>query len=123
MAKLLYQNITYKIIGALFETYNTLGYGYQEKYYQRALEEEFRKRKLLYEKELPIKLTYNNTNIGRYFIDFLIEKKIILEIKVANGLYQKDMNQVLAYLKTKQFKLGILAIFSKKGLKYKRIIN
>ena len=117
------KDLTYKIIGVLYEAYNNLGFGYQEKYYQRAIGEELKKEGLRYKKELINKVEYNKKIIGRYFVDFLIEDRVILETKVANDFYQKDINQILAYMKHFDIKLGILSIFTKNGVKVKRLIN
>ena len=73
------------------------------------------------EKSLLIKFLGENPVFK--IVDFLIENKIVLEIKVAQDFYQKDINQLLSYLKFKNFELGILAIFTKEGIKYKRILN
>lgn len=70
-----------------------------------------------------MKLEYNGRVIGRYFIDFVIEDKIALEIKVANDFYTKDIKQLLSYLKSKNLKFGILIIITKDGMRYKRFVN
>jgi len=123
MAKLIYPDLSYKMVGILFTVYNDLGYGYQEKYYQRAVSEELKKAKLSYRRERKALIKYRDRIIGRYFIDFVIENKIVVEIKVANSFYKKDINQVLGYLKATGLKLGILFIFTKCSLKFKRIVN
>lgn len=113
---------TYKIIGSSYNVYNRLGYGYQEKYYQRAFEKELDNLKIPYQKEKLIKIKYQNGVIGRYFIDFEIDGRLIVELKVANEFYQKHINQVLAYLKSSNIKLGLLILFTKTGIKIKRLI-
>ncbi|MCL5795812.1 MAG: GxxExxY protein [Patescibacteria group bacterium] len=123
MAKLIYPELSYKIVGVLYETYNELGFGYQEKYYQRAIKIRFEKYKIKFSKENMTRLQSDGKIIGRYFVDFTVEKKIVLELKIANDFYKKDINQVLGYLKATGLRLGILAIFTKDGLKYKRIVN
>jgi GxxExxY protein len=110
-------------MGLVFNVFKNLGFGYREKYYQRALEEEFKKNKIKYKKEFPVKLYYGDRLIGQYIIDFLVEDKIILEIKIAKDFYTKDIKQLLSYLKAKNIKLGILIIVTKDGIKYKRIAN
>lgn len=110
-------------MGLVFKVFKNLGYGYREKYYQRALAEEFKNEKIKYKKESPVKLIYNNRIIGRYFIDFVVEDKIIIELKVAKDFYTKDIKQILGYLKAKNLRLGILIIITKDGMKYKRLVN
>ena len=123
MSKLIYEDLSYKIIGIIFKVYNKLGYGYHEKYYQRAIVIELNKENLNFTREKEIRLSYQNENIGKYFLDFIIENKIVLELKVANSFYPQDMKQILSYLKASGLKLGILAIITKGGIEYKRIVN
>ncbi len=82
-----------------------------------------KKEKIAYKIECPVKLIYNEKIIGKYFLDFVVEDKLIVELKIANGFYTRDIKQVLGYLKAKNLKLGILIIFNKKGIKYRRIVN
>ena len=72
---------------------------------------------------MPIKLLYKNQFLTTNYLDFLIENKIILELKQGNLFSRKDIEQVYNYLKASNLKLGILARFTKSGVKYKRIIN
>lgn len=123
MGELYYKDLSYLIIGCNFKVFNELGYGYREKVYQRALIEEFRNAKLRFRKECPTIVKYNDHIVGKYYFDFLIEDKIIVEIKVANDFYSKDIKQILSYLKAKNLKLGILIIYTRDGIKYRRFVN
>ncbi len=123
MSELIYKGLSYKIIGIIFKVYNELGYGYQEKYYQRAIALELNKENLNYIQEKEVKLNYENKTIGKYFLDFIIENKIVLELKVANTFHSQDIKQILGYLKASGLQLGILVIITNNGIKYKRIIN
>ena len=123
MEQAIYSELSYQIVGILFEVYNELGYGYQEKYYQRALAKLLDRYNVKFKKELSYPLSIANQSIGRYQLDFLIENKIVLELKVANKFYPRHIKQVLGYLKANKLKLGILAIFTKDDLQYKRIPN
>ncbi len=69
----------------------------------------------------PIK--FRNNKISKYFLDFLIENKIILEIKKNDKFFKCDIVQLFAYLKTTNLKLGLIANFTKNGVKIKRIVN
>ena len=80
-------------------------------------------RKLNFDKELPAKVRYKDKFIGIYYFDFLIENKIVLELKVRNYFSRKDINQLFSYLKSKDMKLGIIAHFTKSGVKFKRVVN
>ncbi|KKQ73570.1 MAG: hypothetical protein US94_C0033G0013 [Berkelbacteria bacterium GW2011_GWB1_38_5] len=123
MTEIIYKELSYKIVGAIYETYNNLGYGHRERTYQRALSEEFKNRNIAFKKELYFPVKYKEKIVSKYFFDFLVEDKIIIELKVSNDLYQNDISQILAYLKTKNYHLGILAVFTKDGVKIKRIAN
>ena len=123
MAGLIEKDLSYKIVGSLFGVYNELGGGYQEKYYQRAIREAFRENKLTFAEQVLVPLQYKSSSIGRYFLDFVVEGKIVLEVKAANTFYPRDIRQVLAYLKSTGIELGILANFSKKRLEFKRILK
>jgi len=120
---LVYPELSYKIVGLLYEVDNELGYGYQEKYYEKALAEGFKQEGLNYQEQLHIPLTFKNSKIGDYFLDFLVEDKIVVELKKGDRFSKKNIEQVYAYLKAKNLKLGILAQFSSDGLKFKRIVN
>ena len=121
--KVVYPELSYKIVGILFEVYNQLGPGYQEKYYQRAIEAAFKTNKLTFKKQLSLDINFNNVKIGKYFLDFLVEDKIVLEIKKGNYFPKKNIEQVYAYLKLTGLKLAILANFTSNGIKFRRILN
>ena len=121
--KILYKELSYQIVGALFDAFKTLGSSYQEKYCQRAVEMFLTKRKIPFKREVPVKIIIENNLIGKHFLDFLIDDAIVLELKKGNKENMSDIKQVLMYLKTTGLKLGILAYFGSNGVKYKRIIN
>lgn len=123
MPEIVEREFSYKIMGMLFSVHNQLGNRYQEKYYQRAIEEGLKLQKIRYKKEILVDLMFNKVRIGKYFLDFLIEEKIILEVKTVENLKPKDFKQVLAYLTSKNIQLGILANFRSDRLTYKRILN
>lgn len=123
MAKLIEPELSYKIVGLLFRVHSQLGCRYQEKYYQRAIELELKKERLNYKKEVKIDLRYNGKIIGRYYLDFVIEDRIVLELKTAKVFHHEDIQQVLRYLKSTGTRLGILVNFGQDRLVYKRIIN
>jgi len=120
---LLYPELSYQIIGVLFDVYNELGYGYQEKYYQRAISARFKEINLAFKEQVPVKIKFQGNEIGKYFLDFIIADKIALEIKKGDKFLKTDIDQLYAYLKATGLKLGILATFTKRGLQFKRIIN
>jgi len=120
---LLYPDLSYQIIGILFEVYNKLEYGYQEKYYQKAISSCLKRTNLSFREQVPIKISFQDSEIGKYFADFEIGNKIILEIKKDDKFSKHNIDQIYAYLKATGLKLGILANFTQRGLQFKRIIN
>ena len=120
---LIYPELSYQIIGISFKIFNKLGYGFQEKYYQRVFSKEFDIIGLKYEKEKVIDIKYDNKFLGRYLLDFVVDNKIVVELKVRPRLGYVDIKQTLNYLKTGQYKLALIIYFTKEGIKYRRIVN
>jgi GxxExxY protein len=115
---LIYPELSYQIIGILFEVYNQLGSGYHEKYYQKAVALQLKENKVSFKEQVYTPLIFKEEIIGKNFLDFLIEDKIILEIKKGDRFSKKHIEQILNYLKTTNLKLGILANFGLKDLKF-----
>lgn len=121
--KVIYKELSYKIMGIFFEVYNELGYGYQEKYYERAIEKYFKDGKIKFKRQALFNIAVKGEIIGRYFLDFLVEDKIVLEIKKGNHFSKRNMEQVKGYLKATDMKLAILANFTSRGVKFFRVLN
>ena len=121
--KLIYPELSYKIVGCLFEVYNNIGPNHREQYYQKAIIREFTQQKIPFKSQLPVALVYKCEKVGNNFLDFLIDGKIVLEIKVGTRFLKKDFIQVLDYLKSTGLQLGIIAIFTPDGVKFQRILN
>ena len=123
MASLLYPELSYKILGLCYEVYNGIGYGYQEKYYQRGFAVLLDRKKIPYKKEQKQVIRFGTGIIGRYYIDFVIDDKLVIEFKVADQFYNVHLNQVLGYLKATKLRLGILILISQEGIKQRRVVN
>jgi GxxExxY protein len=100
---LIYPELSYQIIGILFEVWTKLGFGHKENFYQNAIAQEFTNLDLKFKEKLPVKISYKGKVIGIYYFDFLIEDKVILEVKVRNYFSKKDIEQLYSYLKAKNF--------------------
>ncbi|MFH1427145.1 MAG: GxxExxY protein [Patescibacteria group bacterium] len=122
-SKVIYPELSFEIMRILFEVNNDIGYGYKEKHYQKILEIAFKNAGLNYKPQCPYSIRYQGQIVGRYYMDFVIESKIILEIKVGNYFSKNNINQVYGYLVATRLKLGILANFTRDGIKFKRIVN
>jgi GxxExxY protein len=115
--------LSYKIIGSLYQVDNELGSGYQEKYYQRGTAAVFTKNGLKFVEQVYVPLVVQGAQIGCYYLDFLVEGTVVVEIKRGNYFVHTNIQQVNAYLKSTGLQLGILANFTDKGVRIKRIVN
>ncbi|GAB4092323.1 GxxExxY protein [Flaviaesturariibacter terrae] len=103
--------LTRKIIKAFYVVYNKLGYGFLEKVYKRALLIELRKMGLICEEEVPVKVYYDGILIGDFKADILVESKVILELKTAEGFCEADEAQLVNYLRSTEIEVGLLLNF------------
>ena len=122
MGKLEYEQLTYKIRGAIFEVYNLLGPGFKETVCHNSLREEFDKQKLKYSDKKRIKITYKGKDVGIYEPDFIVEDKIIIEIKAVDIMPKVFEKQLYSYLKAAKYKIGILVNFGGDSLDIRRRI-
>ena len=121
--KLVYPKLCYKIVGILYEVHNELGIGLKEKHYQKAVSQSLKKEGYNFKEQLMVPIKFKGVVIGRFFLDFLIENKVVLEIKRKHYFSGKNIEQVYSYLKSTGLKLGIIANFTRHGVKFKRIVN
>ena len=122
--ELKYKDITEKIIGASFEVQKFLGNGFQEVIYQRALAWEFSKVALNYEREIEQNIFYKDLQdpIGTRRADFVVEGKVLVELKAIIVLEDVHFAQVLNYLKAYKQEVGLLVNFGSKSLTFKRLV-
>ena len=121
--KVLFPDLSYKIMEAVFEVHNQLGPGFTENIYENALVRELGNRGISYEQQKSIPVLYKNQPVGTYRLDLIVENKIILEFKAVGALNDVFKAQLLAYLKAANFQLGILINFGTARVEYKRITN
>ena len=120
---LIYPELCYQIIGILFAVWTEMGFGHKEKIYQNSIEHAFTESNIKFRRELPAKIQFKGKDVGVYYFDFLVEEKVVLEVKVRNFFSKKDIVQIYSYLKAVKLKLGIIAHFTRTGVKFKRIVN
>lgn len=118
-----YKDITEKIIGCAMKVHRTLGNGFQEVIYQRALEIEMFSSRIIFEREKDMDIYYEGYKIGTRRVDFLIENKISLELKALAILENVHLAQAKNYLETYNVETGLLINFGAKSLEMKRIFN
>ena len=121
---LLYSDLSYDINGAAFQVYNKLGHAFLEAVYQEALEIEFQRRGIPYEREKELKITYDGVELKQtYKADFVCYGKIIVELKAVSALDDGQRSQVYNYLHATGYKLGLLYSFGcSDGLEKERIV-
>lgn len=124
MIDILFKDESYKIIGACMEVHKKLGSGFLESVYSEALELEFKKVAIPYEREKKLSVYYEDKPLSKYFrADFVCFKSIILELKATKFLIDADRKQTLNNVRATKFKLGLLINFGATSLTYKRIVN
>jgi GxxExxY protein len=121
---IIYKEESYKIVGAAFNVYNKLGHGFLEAVYQEALELEFQKQGIPYEREKELEIFYDGVKLKQtYKADFVCFGKIIVELKAVSCLDDSHRAQVYNYLHATGFKLGQLLNFgSSDELEKERIV-
>ncbi len=110
----LHSDLTDKIIRCFYTVYNTLGYGFLEKVYERSLCKELRNAGLNVKPQFPINVYYQDELVGEYFADIIVENSVIIELKACEVLNQSHENQLINYLKATEIEVGLLLNFGKK---------
>lgn len=120
----LFKDESYQLVGILFEVHKNLGKGFSEIVYKDALEYEFNKNNIPFEREKEFKVKYKDTYLKhKFYADFVVFDTIILEIKTVECFNASHYNQCLNYLKISGYQLALLANFNLISLEYKRIVD
>jgi GxxExxY protein len=120
---LVLSEITEQIIGAAIEVHKSLGPGFLESIYQRALEIELKNRGLSVETEKEIKIYFKHTLVGIHRLDLLVNGQVIVELKAIKEFEDSHTAQVLSYLKATGLNVGLLFNFAKSTVKIKRVVQ
>lgn len=120
--KILYKDLSYKIVGLAMQVYNKLGYGFLEKVYENALMVLFRREGIQAKQQAPMTVYFEGQAVGDYYADILVENKIILELKSAEEIVDSHRSQVLNYLEATELQLAIILNFGKEMLEYERLV-
>ncbi|MES2734144.1 MAG: GxxExxY protein [Bacteroidota bacterium] len=118
-----FEALTRKIIGCSMKVHSTLGSGFQEVIYQRALAIEMEKQGLSYQREMEMEIYYEGIHIGTRRVDFFVEATIMVELKAVSSLNDAHLAQALNYLEAYQLPVGLLINFGSKSLEFKRPYN
>jgi GxxExxY protein len=123
MEGVIYPKLSYQIMGTLFEVHNKLGNMFKEINYANAVEAVFKREGILYKRELKVEIVFEGEKLGDFYLDFLVDNKIVLELKKLYQITPEHIKQALRYLLGTNKKLGIIANFKYRKLQSKRIIN
>ncbi len=118
-----YEEITHKIIGCAMKVHSTLGNGFQEVIYQRALAIEMEKQGLAYNREMEMTIFYEGIDIGTRRVDFFVEEFIMVELKALIKLEEVHLAQAMNYCQAYNLPIGLLINFGAKSLELKRVYN
>ena len=121
MADFIHSDITKRIIKSFYSVYNKLGFGFLEKVYENAMMIALMSDGLYCEKQKPIKVYYKEKIVGDYYVDILVENKIIIELKASEGIVEEHELQLINYLKATDLEIGLLLNFGKQA-QFKRKI-
>ncbi len=123
MSEIIYKEESYAIIGICMEIHNQLGHGFSEIVYKDALELEFKENEILFEREKEYLVHYKGELLKhRFYADFVVLNKIILEVKCAVAISDEHVAQAINYLKVSDCKLGLIVNFARGKMEYKRIL-
>ena len=118
-----FKNETYKLIGIAMSVHSYLGNGFSEIVYKDALQEEFNRQRISFEREKKFEIEYRGIILPHHFYaDFVVENNIILEVKSQTGIHEEAVPQVVNYLAASKLKIGLIVNFGEGSLKYKRVI-
>lgn len=120
--KILYKDLSYKIVGLAMQVHNKLGFGFSEKVYENSTMILFKREGIQAKQQTPITVYFEGEVVGDYYADILVEDKIILELKSAEEIADAHRSQVLNYLKATGLQLAIILNFGKEGLEYERLV-
>ena len=118
-----HSDVTGKVLEAFFTVYRTLGYGFSEKVYENALAIEMSRLGLKFQQQLPITVFYLSNVVGEFAADFLVEDKVMLELKAVQELAQEHEAQLLNYLKATTIEVGLLLNFGPKAQHIRKVFD
>lgn len=118
-----HKELTHAIIGAAMEVHKTLGNGFQEVIYQRALAIELADRNINFSREHNMTIEYKGHDIGIRRVDFFVEDTIMVELKAIINLEDVHLAQAMNYVEAYNLEIGLLLNFGAKSLQFKRVHN
>ena len=122
MAEFAHKELTFELIGAAMEVHNTLGPGFLEEVYQKALETELRLRQISFDPQHRVIVRYKGYVLVDYYLDLVVDGKVILELKAVDQLASVHEAQLLSYLKASGLEVGLLFNFGAESLQHRRLV-
>lgn len=123
MTEILYKDLSFEIFGAAIEVHRVLGGGFLEAVYQKALAHEFALSGIPFVPQKHLPVSYKDLPVGEYIADFIVDEKIIVEIKAVSHFANEHQAQALNYLAATGYKLAILLNFGEKKVAQLRIVR
>ena len=121
--ELIHKELVYEVVGCAMKVHRELGYGFLEKVYENSMMVLLNKKSIKAKQQFPVPVHFENVIVGEYFADFMIEDKILVELKTVEKITNVHFAQLLNYLKATGIKLGLLINFGPRKLEYERIIK
>jgi GxxExxY protein len=121
--KVIYRELSYQVMQAIFEVHNALGPGFVENVYEEALAYELELRRIPFERQKAVTVHYKDRGVGTHRLDLVVDGKIVLELKAVSTLTDVFKQQTLSYLKAADLRLGRLVNFGTPRVEYTRIAN
>ena len=123
MVELLYKELTFAVIGAAMEVHRILGPGFLESVYQSALARELTLRGIPFGQQVRLPVSYKDVLVGEYIADFIIDGKLIVEIKAVSNFNSQHQAQAMHYLAATGLRLALLLNFGTGSLEHRRVIK
>lgn len=120
---ILHPEISYQIVGAAYEVFNQLGPGLKERTYEEAFAQELQRRHFAFVRQHRVPIKYFGVDVGTHILDFLVERIIIVELKVGDYFPHGNIQQIAGYLERLNLELGIIINFTRFGVRQKRILR
>ena len=120
--RIVYRELSFRVVGCAMQVHKRLGPGFPEAVYERALEIEFKKQGVSYERQKRFVVKYGDESVGDFRADFVVENKIVLELKAVPVLPRVFLRQLHSYLQVSGLRLGMLMNFGRERLEYHRIV-
>jgi GxxExxY protein len=120
---LIYPELSYEIVKVAYDVFNNIGPDHPESVYQNAFAAAYEQRGIIYQEQVYDKIEYAGKRVGFYYLDFLVDNKIVVELKIKQRLIKADYDQVKKYLSSTGHKLGIIFAITKEGVKFQRVLG